>query len=182
VSTTMRCAFLLSAAFGLAGCGTDESYVFVEGFEVACDGAPCFWTVQSGTPGAARWNETLPGEHGVLMEGDPMAIVRDMSGVELDDPVNATVFAVELAARCDGVIDLTVEMSVESLASGDLETFTATFNPGSTWDGTLDSRTLTSSSGAFGIFFRDIVALRLVKLGAGTCEVDYLSVRTESGF
>ncbi len=170
------------AALALAGCGPDPSYIFVESFEEACDGAPCLWTVQSTTPGAARWNETLPGEHGVLLEGSPMAIIRDMSGVEIADPPISSIYNVEIAARCDGPATLTIEMSVEVLASGSIETFTASVSPPADWDGSLDSRELISESGGFGVLFRDIVALRVVKEGEGACELDYLAIRADTAF
>lgn len=172
----------LALALALAGCGADPSYIFVEGFEDACDGAPCLWTVQSSTPGAARWNETTPGEHGVLLEGNPMAIIRDMSGVELVDPPTSSIYTVEIAARCDGSATLMIEMSVEVLASGSIETFTASVSPPSDWDGTLDSRELISETGGFGILFRDIVGIRVVKTGDGACELDYLAIRADTSF
>lgn len=169
-------------ALALSGCGPDPNYLFVEGFEEACDGAPCRWTVQASTPGAARWNETLPGEHGVLLEGNPMAILRDMEGVEIETPPTSSIYNVEVAARCDGTATLTIEMSVEVLASGSIETFSASVSPPSDWDGSLDSRELIAESGGFGVLFRDIVALRVVKVGDGACELDYLAIRADSSF
>jgi hypothetical protein len=177
LATLIGCALIGSAV--LPGCGSPVRYVFVDGLETPCDGAPCGWTVQSPTPGAARWNETLPGEHGVLLTGNPMAIVRDMTGVELEE-ASASGLTVELASRCDGEAELEVEIGVESLASGEIERLSATFpNPPSTWDGTLDARALTAASGGTS-FFRDIVSLRIVKTGAGTCEVDYIGIHTQS--
>lgn len=172
---TILCATALAL---VPGCGSDVRYVFVEGFEAPCDGAPCGWTVQSPTPGAARWNETLPGEHGVLMTGNPMAIARDVEGVELDEASGSTLTA-ELAARCDGDVELVVELGVESLASGAIELMVASFSPPSTWDGSLDARTLTAASGGTS-FFRDIVSIRIIKTGDGACEVDYLGIHTDS--
>lgn len=159
------------------GCRNDTVYVFADGFEEVCDGAPCGWTVQAGTTGTAVYNETLPGEHGVLIDGSPMAILRDMSGDELTVAVNSATVVAEMAARCEGSVTLTFEIGVESLASGEIQTFSADFNPPSTWDGTLDARTLTSTGSGFGILFRNIVALRIVKSGEGACEIDYVALR-----
>lgn len=162
-----------------AGCRPAEDYVFVEGFDEVCDGVPCGWSVQAGTGGSARWNQTLPGEYGLLLEGSPMAVIREVNDAEPETAVSTASLVMEMAARCDGDVTLTFEMTVSSLASGELQVLTAEVNPPSTWDGTLDARPL-SSPGGFGVLFRDVVSVRVVKVGEGTCELDYLGVRVSN--
>lgn len=161
------------------GCRPADDYVFVEGFDEVCDGVPCGWSVQSSSGGTARWNETLPGEHGLLLEGTPMAVIREVTGAEPATAVSTASLVMEMAARCDGDVSLTFEMTVASLASGELQVLTAEVSPPSTWDGTLDARTL-SGSGGFGVLFRDVVSIRVVKVGEGTCELDYIGVRSST--
>lgn len=165
----------------LPSCSNDPTYAFVESFEEVCDGVPCGWQLQAGSTGSATYNETLPGEHGLLLSGGPMAILRDLPGVELaSNSYTTDAIVVDVAARCPDFDALTFEVTVELLASGELEVLTGTVSPSGSWDGTLDVVGLTSASGGFGELFGDVVSIRILKTTTGTCELDYVALRMQS--
>lgn len=172
--------FALAAASALlSGCPQSADYALVDGFEEACEGdVPCFWSMQAGSTGTVTWQETLPGEHGLLLVGGPMAILRDVPGVELAGGVDSSQITADIAARCDDGSELSIEVTVEALASGAPSLLVGSVSPPSDWDGTLDAVFLTADSG-FSTFFNDVIAIRIVKDGTGTCEIDYFALRIQ---
>ena len=93
-------ALALACAATLAGCPPDAPELFWdEEFESTCDGTPCGWLVGAGPVGSVTWVETLPGEHGIAMFGDRIAVLGPTEGVESDVTRDAANVIAYLAAR-----------------------------------------------------------------------------------
>jgi hypothetical protein len=172
------------AAFALlvAGCPRRADYALVDGFEDLCEGGvPCLWSVQPGSTGRATTIETLPGDHALLLEGGPMAILREAPGVERAVSTDSTQLVADLSLRCNVSEELIVEATVESVLSGEPLTLTGSVFASGVWYGTVDGVTLYSDTGS-STFFTDVLSVRIVKSGGGNCELAYFALRLSNGF
>lgn len=178
-ASSVAIALILSA---LACSDGVEPSLFDEGFEEACDDAPCDWQQIESSTGSARATEyEHPGEHGVRLEGD----------VEiLTEPRDATLvlqFDVSLPARiiarCDSDSTLVVRAVLVPLDGGpDFEPFEGSAFPASDLPSEgffgLAPGTAGSSPAPSGQYRIDAISIE--KSGAGACEVWHLEVREPS--
>lgn len=172
---------VLGAAAASAGCrGADSVSLFRDDFESVCGGAPCGWSQVAGPAGAARYVESVPGEHGIELSGEGVAVSRLVPGDDLEgaDPVDS--LEAHVVARCDARSTVTVIVTLQGIStSAPIDvTGTATFPP--RWDGSRITFPLLTTSVTPSSQFIDIVSVVLHKEGPGTCEVDYVSLASES--
>lgn len=140
-----------------------------ETFEGPCDGGPppCGWERSMG-PGEATWVETLlPGEHGLRLTGD--VTVRGPGGTRTSA---SDLLSMRLSVRCDDSSNALSAVVVLSDATG---TYTLPVpSPGVlVWSGELvtDWQERTLDLIGMGTFNTSIVAVVLMKTGAGSCEI-----------
>lgn len=178
----MKQAFALSFAGAcalVASCSPpDSEFFYEERFETLCDGSPCGWLVGAGPVGSVLWVETLPGEHGVALYGDRVAILGPTEGEEAMEGLDPDSITAFLAARCDEGANLDIDVSVADLTTGTISSFRGTVTPSSAWtDGLSTTPLLRLGGGApLGAFFVDVVAIRILKNGPGVCEIDELGL------
>lgn len=178
---------VVALALAMPSCAPAPSgFFYEERFESLCSGVPCGWTVGAGPVGSVLWVETLPGEHGLALHGDRVAVLGPVDGIETPDtssPLDGSRLAAFLGARCDPGADLEIEISVSDLITGRIDSFRGTVVPGATWDdGPSTTRLSPVGSTASGAFFRDVVALRILKSGPGVCVVDELAITSTFAF
>ncbi len=151
--------------------------LYRETFEEVCDGAPCGWEQVAGPAGGAMFVETIPGEHGVRLIGDGVAISGPVSGDEvIGGSIPASQLQAHIIARCDDGAILSIIVSMQDVAGTPIDMVTS-LRPATTWDGdrpvlplTARDPPITPSS------FSDILGIIIRKEGPGACEVDYLSL------
>lgn len=163
------------------GCAPPPSaFFFEEHFESLCEGVPCGWLVGGGPVGSVLWVETLPGEHGLALHGDRIAVLGPSDGQEVPDTASAldsTALEVFVGARCDEGADLELEVSVSDIITGGIDSYRGTVIPGTSWSDGLRRTALSRVGGTTGrTIFRDMVAIRILKSGPGVCEIDELGV------
>jgi hypothetical protein len=170
-------ALTLSLA-SVAGCTADASLpLWRDGFETTCDGAPCGWTQVAGTAGAVTWIETVPGEHGVHMAGDGVAISRDVTDENLPFQDSVDTLEGHFVARCDRGAHLTLLVSLQN-ASGGMPIDTSGTAPiPETFDGSRVTFGLFASDPALtSAQFSGVLGVVIHKEGPGACDVDYVSL------
>ncbi|MFO0685491.1 MAG: hypothetical protein U0234_25755 [Sandaracinus sp.] len=167
----------LALPIAIAGCrGADSVSLFRDDFESVCDGSPCGWLQVAGPSGAARYVESVPGDHGIELTGEGVAVSRLAEGDQLEGADPITSLEAHLVARCDARSSITVIVSVQGVTSStpiDV-TGTATFPP--RWDGSRIRFPLLTTGATSSTQFNDVLAVVLHKEGPGTCEVDYVSL------
>lgn len=177
-SATRLAALLLACA--LSGCPApeDETVFFEEDFETTCEGTPCGWTQITGPDDAARYVETLPGDHGLELVGDDVT-VRGAT----DEAVNvfSDQLAVRAVARCDAGALLDVRAAVE-VRGGRTATFEASILPSSTWSSALPDETLRPLDLPAPWELTRVLGVSVRKTGTGSCEIDYLALRSVRRF
>lgn len=171
-------AVLASLGAALPACGPSFTGVFwEERFESLCMGAPCGWVVAAGPVGSVLWVESLPGEHGLALYGDRVAILTTAEGEELGESRSTRDLTAHVGARCDTGADLEIEVTLDDLIVGPVA-FRGTVTPGASWSDGRRAAALTRVGGIGGgsFFFRDLLAVRILKSGPGVCEIDDLAL------
>ena len=170
---------LAATALGLAACGPFESpYSWSDDFEgPLCAGAPCGWSRLAGPPEGARWGETLPGEHGLVLSGNGV-IVSASPAVPLTFGISDFNIVLDLIARCDLGSTLSVEVGATELSTGELRGYApTTLNVLSSW---TDPRPNASRLGGGADTLSSIDTITFSKSGDGVCEIDFLGVIDET--
>lgn len=170
---------LAATAFGLTACGPFESpYTWSDDFEgPLCDGAPCGWSRLAGAADGARWGETLPGEHGLVLSGNGV-IVSVAPALSLGFGASDFNLALDLIARCDLGSTLSVEIGAVEDFSAEVRGYTPTpLNVLARW---TDPRPNATRLGGSGETLRSIETITLSKSGDGVCEIDFVGLIDET--
>lgn len=173
-----RVAILLALLAPACSGTPDPDLVYIEDFESLCDGTPCGWVQSGGPDDAARYAETVPGDHGLELLGDDV-FVRGPVPDALSRARFADRIAVRMSARCDFGSSLEVRVTIEEPAPVmRVMTFGKEVVPEDAWtnplpDATLDP--LEASPGPWQI--QRVLGVSVLKRGAGSCEIDYLAIR-----
>jgi hypothetical protein len=178
----MRAGIALALALGAAGCEprSDPFALYVEDFETVCDGSPCGWFQSSGEDERAVYVETLPGDHGIELIGDGVA-VRSEAGEPLEFRVFTAALAVRLVARCDALSTLELRTTVE-LTDTTTVTLGREIVPEDTWSSLLPDQTLNPLDPVPTPWsIRRVLGVSILKHGTGSCEIDFLSIRVLDG-
>lgn len=173
-----RSSLLWLASIALAGCGPtiDRSAIYVEDFETTCEGVPCGWVQSSGPDDAARYVETLPGDHGLELVGDGVS-VRSDADEALRGIAFTSILAARVIARCDLVATLELRTTVE-LSDGRTLTLGRAITPEPTWSEMLVDQPLSAVDPIPpGWAIARVLGVSLRKSGAGSCEIDHLAIR-----
>lgn len=177
----MRRALLLVGALALAtiaSCASPPGTpLYRATFEDVCDGTPCGWLQVAGPAGAAIFVETLPGEHGVRLIGDGVAISGPVAGDEVTSgSISPGGLQAHIVARCDAGAVLSIIVSMQDV-SGEAIDMVSSLRPAATWDGQRPVLPLTAlEPPVTPLAFSDILGVIIRKEGAGACEVDYFSL------
>lgn len=170
---------LALAASALAACGPfDSPYAWSDDFEgPLCDGAPCGWSRLAGPAEGARWGETLPGEHGLVLSGNGVIVAAEPA-ISLGATTLDFNIAIDLIARCDFGSTLTVEIGATENVTGELRGYSpATLNVLSSW---TDPRPNASRLGSGIDELRSIDTITFSKSGDGVCEIDFVGLLDET--
>lgn len=162
-------------AIGLAGCGPFESdYVWSEDFEEpGCAGVPCGWERLAGTDSGARWAETLPGEHGLVLEGSGVIVSRQIDLTFAFSTFDSNI-ALDLIARCDVGSGLEVEIGASEQTTGTVHGYApASLNVLTSW---TDPRPNAVRIGSDGVNLSSIDTITFTKSGDGVCEIDFVGL------
>ena len=145
-----------------------------ETFEELCDGTPCGWERSAGTAEQAIWVETLhPGEHGLRLTGE--VTVRGPGSTETSASDD---LSMDVSVRCDPGSSLSTVVLIDdttgerTLPASPPGTIVGIGGGDSEWH----SRTLYLGPGT-GTFNARIVAVVLIKTGAGECEIGDILIR-----
>jgi hypothetical protein len=146
-------------------------------FEDVCDGTPCGWQQVSGPAGGAIFVETLPGEHGVRLIGDGVAISGPADGDEIvGGSITPGGLQAHIVARCDAGAILSIIVSMQDVSGTPIDMFTS-LDPSETWNGDRPVLPLMAQDPLVTpLGFSDILGVILRKEGAGACEIDYFSL------
>jgi hypothetical protein len=170
----LACSLATTAA---ACAGPDPVSLYRETFEDVCDGTPCGWEQVTGPAGAAIFVETLPGEHGVRLIGDGVAISGPAEGDEVQgETISPTNLQAHIVARCDedAIIQIIVSMQDVTGTPVDMQT---SLTPATTWNGDRPTMFLSAREPPVTpVGFTDILGVILRKEGPGACEIDYFSL------
>lgn len=148
-------------------------YLWIEDFEgPLCEGAPCGWSRIAGEEGGARWEQTLPAEHGLVLRGDGVVVVARPDVVVATGASDLTL-ALEVVVRCDVGAALSVEIGATDRLSGELQSFTPRVTPLVSW---LEPRPTAARFGTGRLSIGSIDSISLTKTGEGACEVDFIGV------
>lgn len=177
----MRSIALGLALLSLPSCAPapDPEMFLEEDFETLCDGVPCGWVRSGGPEDGARWIETIPGDHGLLLEGDGV-FVRGPAAPPLATTTLVDVVAVRATARCDSTSSITVRVSIEEGVGAEPEfvTFERELLPEAAWREAPMDQTMDPTDGAPRTWaLRRVLGISLLKNGPGTCEIDYVGIR-----
>ncbi|AKF08461.1 hypothetical protein [Sandaracinus amylolyticus] len=173
-----RVIVIASLAASLVGCPApdDESAIYVEDFETTCDGTPCGWAQITGAEDGASYVETLPGDHGLQLVG------RDVTVRGGTDEASQSMISTQLLARANARCDLgshLVMRATIALQDANTLTYEAELVPDVTWtSATRDQnmRVVEVASPPWQI--ERVLGVSLRKEGDGSCEVDYLAIRS----
>ncbi|MBX7194991.1 MAG: hypothetical protein K1X94_23255 [Sandaracinaceae bacterium] len=158
---------------GGAACGPFSSdYLWSDDFEgPLCEGAPCGWTRLAGAPESARWSQSLPGEHGLTLEGNGVIVSNDL-GLTLALSTFDSSLALDLIARCDLDSSLTVEIgATEDVTGAPLGYSPTRLRVLTSWtEGRPNAAAFPSSASSL----RSLDTLTIAKSGDGVCEVDFI--------
>ena len=176
VGVLALCGVLAMCGVLGAGCGgTRTVSVYRDGFEELCEGVPCGWTQIAGPEGAAVSSESLPGERGIMLVGDGVAI-RGEAREPFDFVVTAQQLAVVMAARCDAGASIDVRVVVEELGMGDT-TWGDAVTPPPEWTApTIATLTRDPLDSSGFVSVQQVLGVLLQKNGPGACEIDELRV------
>lgn len=155
---------LLVPLLGLIACyEAPLARVYVEDFEVLCEGTPCGWARTGGTPEQVQWVSTLhPGEHALRLEGD--VSVRGPAASPEDLPAYSSNLTASMAMRCDD--GGTIEVSVLMDDGAGIVVGTGSVSAGDEWRVSVVS--LTSDFDSLSGMVTGVV---IEKSGPGTCEI-----------
>jgi hypothetical protein len=166
---------LAVGALALASCGPFESpYTWSDDFEgPLCMGAPCGWSRLAGPAEGARWGETLPGEHGLVLSGNGVIVAAEPA-ITLGLSTSDFNVALDLIARCDFGSTLSVEVGATENVTGELRGYApTTLNVLTSWN---DPRPNASRLGSGIDTLRSIDTLTFSKSGDGVCEIDFVGL------
>lgn len=178
----MRTSIAIVSALFVAACAPpdDPEMVLEEDFETLCDGLPCGWVLSGGPASGARWIETIPGDHGLELEGEGV-FVRGPASPPLPRPTLIDTIAVRANARCDATSSVTVRVTIEDGLEADATrfvTFETELLPEAAWSSPLMDQVLEPvEPGATNWTMRRVLGLNLLKNGRGSCEIDYIGIR-----
>ncbi len=173
--------FALSALSAASCARPARTPLYRETFEDVCEGTPCGWVQVAGPPGATLFVETLPGEHGIRMVGDGVAISGPVMGDEVvGESIPAGDLQAHVVARCDEGAILSIIVSMQEVSGTPVDMVTS-LRPAPTWNGDRPVLPLTAREATVTVFgFTDILSVILRKEGAGACEVDYFSMASSA--
>lgn len=144
---------------------------YLEDFEgELCDGAPCDWSRTSGTPGQARYVETIhPGEHALQLTGE----------VNVRGPGNDVVLPgpnvrVRMTVRCDAGSQMTLGIII----SDELGTRPLRFEA---FAPTVWTETTVTVGGGGEIAMSRLAAIEVTKTGSGSCEIAEIMIEDFPG-
>ena len=161
----------------LPGCGPFESpYAWSDDFEgPLCAGAPCGWSRVAGPADGARWGETLPGEHGLILSGEGVTVLVEP---ELDlGGFSDFGVALDVIARGDLGAALSVEMAATESRLGTIRSLTPAIVTRTLWS---QGRANATRLGGSGDSLRSLDAITFAKSGAGVCEINFVGVLTDA--
>lgn len=179
-AATLRAAMASKLALGaivLSSCNpaVDPDIVYEEGFETLCDEAPCGWVQSRGPDGAATWVETLPGDHGLRLDGDDV-FVRGPAAPMLERIVGANTVALRASARCDDLASITVRATIEDASR--VVTLEGELVPSSSWEPMLRDVSMSPVDGEPPPYnVQRVLGVSMLKHGDGSCEIDYIAIR-----
>ncbi|UJR78953.1 hypothetical protein [Sandaracinus amylolyticus] len=171
---------ILGAA--LVGCPSseDESAIYVEDFETTCEGTPCGWAQITGAENAASYVETLPGDHGLQLVGREVAVRGGID--EAPQSTFSTQLIARANARCDLGAHLVMRATIE-LQDATTLTYEAELVPDVTWtSATRDQSMRVVEVVSAPWHIARVLGVSLRKEGDGSCEVDYLAIRSVRSF
>jgi hypothetical protein len=163
-----------AVALGLAACGPfDSTYAWSDDFEgPLCAGAPCGWSRLAGPAEGARWGETLPGEHGLVLSGNGVIVSVEPALTVVNGTSDFNV-VLDLIARCDLGSTLAVEIGTTEDFTGELLEYEPMLNVLTSWS---SPRPNASRLGNGIDNLRSIDTITISKSGDGVCEVDFVGL------